>query len=111
MTSRIFSINLDDLTFAKLGELQKKYPEMSRNGMIRHIIHVVHTLEDPRLQSAKERQRILFRAFLAEGSDDWKQGPAATMYDQWFERKGRKLAKLIEKNAHKIDVTGKWLNE
>ena len=42
MTSRIFSINLDDLTFAKLGELQKKYPDMSRNGMIRHIIHVVH---------------------------------------------------------------------
>ena len=45
MTSRIFSINLDDVTFAKLGELKKKYPDMSRNGMIRHIIHVVHSGE------------------------------------------------------------------
>ncbi len=45
MTSRIFSINLDDLTFAKLGELQKKYPDKSRNAMIRHIIHVVHSQE------------------------------------------------------------------
>ena len=43
MTSRIFSINLDELTFAKLGELQKKYPDKSRNAMIRHIIHVVHS--------------------------------------------------------------------
>ena len=58
MTSRIFSINLDDLTFAKLGELQKKYPDMSRNGMIRHIIHVVHLGEDlPRIE-ANERFRI-----------------------------------------------------
>ena len=46
MTSRIFSINLDDVTFAKLGELQKKYPDKSRNGMIRHIIHVVHSGEE-----------------------------------------------------------------
>ena len=45
MTSRIFSINLDDLTYAKLGELQKKYPDKSRNAMIRHIIHVVHSGE------------------------------------------------------------------
>ena len=45
MTSRIFSINLDDVTFAKLGELQKIYPDLSRNGMIRHIIHVVHSKE------------------------------------------------------------------
>ena len=43
MTSRIFSINLDEVTFAKLGELQKKYPDKSRNAMIRHIIHVVHS--------------------------------------------------------------------
>ena len=43
MTSRIFSINLDELTFVKLGELQKKYPDRSRNAMIRHIIHVVHS--------------------------------------------------------------------
>ena len=45
MTSRIFSINLDDVTFAKLGELQKKYPDMSRNAMINHIINVVHSGE------------------------------------------------------------------
>ena len=45
MTSRIFSINLDDVTFAKLGELHKKYPDLSRNGMIRHIINVMHSGE------------------------------------------------------------------
>ena len=53
MTSRIFSINLDDLTFAKLGELQKKYPEMSRNAMIRHIIHVVHSGEYDEMEHLK----------------------------------------------------------
>tara|TARA_R100000664_G_C2753968_1_gene141460 strand:- start:1256 stop:1525 length:270 start_codon:yes stop_codon:yes gene_type:complete len=58
MTSRIFSINLDDLTFAKLGELQKKYPEMSRNAMIRHIIHVVHLGEDLLRVEANEKFRI-----------------------------------------------------
>ena len=50
MTSRIFSINLDDVTFAKLGELQKRYPEMSRNGMIRHIINVMHSGEHLELE-------------------------------------------------------------
>jgi hypothetical protein len=45
MTSRIFSINLDDVTFAKLGELKKSYPTLSRNGMIRHIINEAHLLE------------------------------------------------------------------
>lgn len=43
--SRVFSISLNDLTFAKLGELQKKYPDMSRNAMINHIINVVHSGE------------------------------------------------------------------
>tara|TARA_Y100000361_G_C10844766_1_gene181353 strand:- start:117 stop:377 length:261 start_codon:yes stop_codon:yes gene_type:complete len=58
MTGRVFSISLDDLTFAKLGELQKKYPDKSRNAMIRHIIHVVHLGEDlPRIE-ANERFRI-----------------------------------------------------
>lgn len=59
MTSRIFSINLDDLTFAKLGELQKKYPDKSRNAMIRHIINVVHSGEHDELEGAIERIRIL----------------------------------------------------
>ena len=58
MTSRIFSINLDDLTFAKLGELQKKYPDRSRNAMIRHIIHVVHSAGDLARVEANERFRI-----------------------------------------------------
>ena len=43
--SRVFSISLNDLTFAKLGELQKRYPDMSRNAMINHIINVVHSGE------------------------------------------------------------------
>ena len=58
MTSRIFSINLDDLTFAKLGELQKKYPDKSRNAMIRHIINLVHSLEDVQTIEANEKFRI-----------------------------------------------------
>ena len=64
MTSRIFSINLDDLTFAKLGELQKKYPEMSRNAMIRHIIHTVHLLESPRDLESREKQRVRLMQFV-----------------------------------------------
>jgi hypothetical protein len=60
MTSRIFSINLDDVTFAKLGELQKKYPDLSRNGMIRHIIHVVHSGEfTDALEIEKYYQRVI----------------------------------------------------
>ena len=58
MTSRIFSINLDDVTFAKLGELQKKYPDLSRNGMIRHIIHTVHLLDDPKKLDAMKRWHV-----------------------------------------------------
>ena len=54
MTSRIFSINLDDLTFAKLGELQKKYPDKSRNAMIRHIINVTHSGEFDDFENIKE---------------------------------------------------------
>ena len=54
MTSRIFSINLDDLTFAKLGELLKKYPDKSRNAMIRHIINVTHSGEFDDFENIKE---------------------------------------------------------
>ena len=60
MTSRIFSINLDEVTFAKLGELQKKYPDKSRNAMIRHIIHVVHSGEHNKLeQITKELELVM----------------------------------------------------
>ena len=57
--SRVFSISLNDLTFAKLGELQRKYPDMSRNAMINHIINVVHSGEFDELEGAIERIRIL----------------------------------------------------
>jgi len=57
MSGRVFSISLDDLTFAKLEELKKTYPELSRNGMIRHIINLVHSLDDLPLIEAKEKQR------------------------------------------------------
>jgi hypothetical protein len=43
MSSTVFSISLNELDMAKLGELQNKFPELSRNAMIRHIINVVHT--------------------------------------------------------------------
>ena len=43
--SRVFSISLNEVTFAKLGELQKKYSDLSRNAMINHIINVTHSGE------------------------------------------------------------------
>ena len=70
MTSRIFSINLDDVTFAKLGELQKKYPDMSRNGMIRHIIHVVHSGEFHNLEVMQQNAEMymeLYRNAIKKG--------------------------------------------
>ena len=70
MTSRIFSINLDDVTFAKLGELQKKYPDKSRNGMIRHIIHVVHSGEVEDLSSTIEHLEKELKFFM--GLKEWK---------------------------------------
>lgn len=59
MTSRIFSINLDDVTFAKLGELKKRYPELSRNGMIRHIINLTHSGEHLDLEGQLDLVRAL----------------------------------------------------
>lgn len=43
--SRVFSISLNEVSFAKLGELQKKYSDLSRNAMINHIINVTHSGE------------------------------------------------------------------
>ena len=58
MTGRVFSISLDDLTFAKLGELQKKYPDKSRNAMIRHIIHVAHSGEFDEMEHLKNELKF-----------------------------------------------------
>jgi hypothetical protein len=56
--SRVFSISLNDLTFAKLGELQKRYPDMSRNAMINHIINVVHLGEFNKLEQIEEQLKL-----------------------------------------------------
>ena len=56
--SRVFSISLNDLTFATLGELQKKYPDMSRNAMINHIINVVHSGEFNKLEQIEEQLKL-----------------------------------------------------
>ena len=53
--SRVFSISLNEITFAKLGELRKLYPDMSRNAMIGHIINVYHSGE----VSTSEENQIL----------------------------------------------------
>ena len=73
MTSRIFSINLDDLTFAKLGELQKKYPDKSRNAMIRHIIHVVHSGETNKLEEMEKYYKGVIAAMTRVYEKDVKQ--------------------------------------
>jgi len=84
MTSRIFSINLDDVTFAKLGELQKKYPDKSRNGMIRHIINLVHSLDDLSTIEAKEKQIKHFTEFVK-----WLD-PAGDKKEIWYNQSDRR---------------------
>jgi len=59
MSSTVFSISLNELDMAKLGELQNKYPELSRNGMIRHIIQVMHSGKFDELEGAIQRIHIL----------------------------------------------------
>ena len=54
MSSTVFSISLNELDMAKLGELQNKYPELSRNAMIRHIIHVMHSGTHDDLEKIRE---------------------------------------------------------
>ena len=68
--SRVFSISLNDLTFAKLGELQKKYPDMSRNAMINHIINVVHSGEFNKLEQIEEQLKLY--ASILEGKKSMK---------------------------------------
>ena len=69
--SRVFSISLNDLTFAKLGELQKKYPDMSRNAMINHIINVVHSGEFNKLEQIEEQLKLY--ASILEGKKWMKE--------------------------------------
>lgn len=45
MSSTVFSISLNALDMAKLGEIQKNYPHLSRNGAIRHIIDLANSVE------------------------------------------------------------------
>ncbi len=52
--SRVFSISLNEVTFAKLGDLQKRFPDMSRNAMIGHIINVVHSNETNDLEDMQK---------------------------------------------------------
>ena len=73
MTSRIFSINLDDVTFAKLGELQKRYPDLSRNGMIRHIIHIVHSGETNKLEEMEKYYEGVIKAMTSHYEKEVKQ--------------------------------------
>ena len=73
MTSRIFSINLDDVTFAKLGELQKRYPDKSRNAMIRHIINVVHSGETNKLEEMQKYYEGVIEAMTRFYEKDVKQ--------------------------------------
>jgi hypothetical protein len=59
MSGRVFSISLDDVTFAKLGDLKKRYPELSRNGMIRYIINLTHSGEYLDLEGQLDLVRAL----------------------------------------------------
>jgi hypothetical protein len=71
--SRVFSISLNDLTFAKLGELQKKYPDMSRNAMINHIINVVHSGETNELEEMEKYYKGVIKAMANVYDKDVKQ--------------------------------------
>ena len=59
MSSTVFSISLNELDMAKLGELQNNYPELSRNAMIRHIIKVVHAGEFRNIESLQNNNDYL----------------------------------------------------
>jgi len=59
MSSTVFSISLNELDVAKLGELQNKYPELSRNAMVRHIIKVVHAGEFRKIESLQNNNDYL----------------------------------------------------
>jgi hypothetical protein len=87
MSSTVFSLSLNELDMAKLGELQKKFPELSRNGMVRRIIHVMHMDEDLQTKDAREKQRLLLKEFVY-GTDDFKtEGPYQEAYNRFMKRR------------------------
>jgi hypothetical protein len=59
MSSTVFSISLNALDMAKLGEIQKNYPNLSRNGAIRHIINLANSIEfDTREEHTEQIQYL-----------------------------------------------------
>lgn len=42
MSNTVFSVALDALSMAKLEEIKNRYPEKSRNGVIKHLIKLHH---------------------------------------------------------------------
>jgi len=43
MSNTVFSVALDALHMAKLEEIMKKYPNKSRNAVIKEVIDIVHS--------------------------------------------------------------------
>jgi hypothetical protein len=77
--SRVFSISLNEVTFAKLGELRKLYPNMSRNGMIGHIINVTHLADDHIRIDAIIKSQKNMKNFINSNSE------IALKYSEWLE--------------------------
>ena len=75
--SRVFSISLNEVTFAKLGELRKLYPNMSRNGMIGHIINVTHLADDHIRMDSVIRSQKNMKEFINSDSE------IAVKYSNW----------------------------
>lgn len=59
MSSTVFSISLNELDMAKLGELQDMFPNLSRNGMIRRIINLAHLEELGNTEDVHETNKHL----------------------------------------------------
>jgi len=66
MSSTVFSISLNKLDMAKLEDLQNKYPNLSRNAMIRHIINIVHTRETVDIDSLQKDYDIVHEQLLTQ---------------------------------------------
>jgi hypothetical protein len=90
MSSTVFSISLNELDMAKLGELQKKFPELTRNGMIRRIISVMHLEEDLIHKSTIERVHKQMSEFIFQGTTEWTKGKYEEAYWAWCDRRNKK---------------------
>ena len=88
--SRVFSISLNDLTFAKLGELQKKYPDMSRNAMINHIINVVHSGEFDTME-IKDIMLKQYEVYVALYQKKYGVLPNPKEGDKWMKEKNKNI--------------------